>query len=386
MLLMVVGRVGEIMNNIEKLIIVIRVDSSVIIGSGHVMRCLTLADELKHRGANVIFICREHTGHLTRLIENKGYKVELLPRTEIEYISSANDVAHAAWLGVPLHQDADDTIMALKRIKPSWLIVDHYAIDNRWETKLRPFVNKIMVIDDLADRPHDCDLLLDQNLYQALETRYDNLVSQSCNKLLGPKYALLRSEFASARKKLRQRDGYVKRLLVFFGGVDPTNETEKTLQALIGNIDHQIEVDVVVGSGNIHKEQIHNLCSAQNGFIFHCQVNNMAELMASADLSIGGGGATTWERCFLGLPSITIVVAENQLEASLAVEKAGAAWNLGWHENVSVKSIMDAIKHALDNPDLLLDMSLKGQRLMGRSDNSDNSTVTKYIMGGIIHG
>jgi len=373
------------MSMVESFYVAFRVDASLQIGSGHVMRCLTLADELKHRGANVIFICRAHSGHLTSLIENKGYKLELLPQTGIEYISSANDVAHAAWLGVPLLQDADDTITALKGIKPNWLIVDHYAIDNRWETKLRPYVCKIMVIDDLADRPHDCDLLLDQNLYQKLETRYYNMVPQSCHNLLGPKYALLRSEFASARKKLRQRDGHVRRLLVFFGGVDPTNETEKTLQALTGNIDLQIEVDVVVGSGNIHKEQIQNLCSAQNGFIFHCQVNNMAELMASADLSIGGGGATTWERCFLGLPSITIVVAENQLEASMAVENAGAAWNLGWHENVSVTSIMHAIKHALDNPNLLREMSLKGQRLMERSDNSDNSTVTKYIMEGI-HG
>jgi len=352
------------MSMVESFYVTFRVDASLQIGSGHVMRCLTLADELKHRGANVIFICREHPGHLTSMIENKGYKVELLPRTEIEYISSAKDVAHAAWLGVPLHQDADDTITALKRTKPNWLIVDHYAIDNRWETKLRPYVGKIMVIDDLADRPHDCDLLLDQNLYQKLETRYDNMVPQSCHNLLGPKYALLRSEFASARKKLRQRDGHVRRLLVFFGGVDPTNETEKTLQALIGNIDHQIEVDVVVGSGNIHKEQIQDLCSAQNGFIFHCQVDNMAELMAAADLAIGAGGTATWERCALGLPAIVISVADNQINIAYSADKAGVVSYLGESSNVKVSELTNKIVSTLSSTNSISCMSIKALNLV----------------------
>ena len=204
--------------------------------------------------------------------------------------STSKDLAHAAWLGVPWQQDATETLAALGETQPAWLIVDHYALDLRWESILRPRVGKIMVIDDLADRPHDCELLLDQNLYQDMETRYDPLVPATCAKLLGPKYALLRPEFAQARKNLRQRDGQVMRILVFFGGVDPTNETAKAIHALASIADRQFAVDVVVGSGNPHKQQIENLCAEHEGFHYHCQVDNMAELMAAADLAIGAGG------------------------------------------------------------------------------------------------
>ena len=252
-------------NESDVLKVVFRTDSSLQIGSGHVMRCLTLADELRLRGADVMFVCREHPGNLIGLIEAKGYPVVRLPQAEVEYTAAPEDLAHATWLGVSWQQDAADTIAAIGDTQPQWLIIDHYAIDHRWEEKLRSDVGKIMVIDDLADRPHNCDLLLDQNLYQAMQTRYDNLVPISCQKLLGPKYALLRPEFAAARKSLQLRDGQVKRVLVFFGGVDPSNETGKALQALAGFIDRQFEVDVVVGGGNLHKEQIQKFCEAHDG-------------------------------------------------------------------------------------------------------------------------
>ena len=172
--------------------IIFRTDASLLIGSGHVMRCLTLADELRLRGSNVMFICREHPGNLIDLIKDKGFTVAALQQPKTEYFMTPEDVAHAAWLGVSWKNDATDTIPILGKTKPSWLIVDHYAIDCRWENMLRHHVGKIMVIDDLADRSHDCDLLLDQNLYQDMETRYNHLVSNSCLKFLGPKFALLR--------------------------------------------------------------------------------------------------------------------------------------------------------------------------------------------------
>ena len=264
--------------------IVFRTDASLQIGTGHVMRCLTLADELRQRGAVVSFVCREHPGNLIGLIEGKGYSVKRLPQPTSEYFVTSEDVAHAAWLGVPWQQDATETLAALGKMQPEWLIVDHYALDCRWESILRPNVGRIMVIDDLADRSHDCDLLLDQNLYQNMATRYDELVPATCAKLLGPKYALLRPEFAQARNNLRQRDGRVRRILVFFGGVDPTNETEKAIHALVSIADRQFAVDVVVGGGNPHKQQIENLCAEHEGFHYHCQVDNMAELMAAGQI------------------------------------------------------------------------------------------------------
>jgi spore coat polysaccharide biosynthesis predicted glycosyltransferase SpsG/RimJ/RimL family protein N-acetyltransferase len=210
-----------------------------------------------------------------------------------------------------------------------------------------------MVIDDLADRSHDCDLLLDQNLYQTMDIRYKDLLPCDCKKLLGPRYALLRPEFVEARKNLRQRDGQVSRALVFFGGVDPTNETEKALHALANIVDLKIEVDVVVGSGNLHNEQIQNLCAANEGLHYHCQVDNMAELMAAADLAIGAGGTTTWERCALGLPSIVTVVANNQKELAETGARNGLLYYIGEAYSVTVEKLLDVLKFSMSFPETL---------------------------------
>lgn len=357
--------------------IIFRTDSSLQIGSGHVMRCLTLADELRQRGAGIVFVCREHPGNLISMIEGKGHPVVRLAQSADEFTAAADDVAHAAWLGVTWQQDAAETIAAMEKELPGWLVVDHYALDRRWEEALRPHIGRIMVIDDLADRAHDCDLLLDQNLYEGMETRYDTLVSKSCHKMLGPKYALLRPEFVTARKNLRQRDGQVKRVLVFFGWVDPTNETEKALQALTGINDRQFDVDVVVGSGNLHKEQIQKICKVNDRLHYHCQVDNMAELMAKADLAIGAGGCTTWERCFLGLPTIASIIALNQTETTLAVARREAIWCLGTIENVCPQKLANAIENALANPSACRAMGENALQLMGTS--TETSCILTHL-------
>ncbi len=350
--------------NSNTLTIVIRADSSQQMGSGHVMRCLTLADELRQRGAQVLFICRELPGNLINLIEEKGYQVLRLQRPGAEYCAIPDDVAHSAWLGVSWEQDVVDTINELPVETPQWLIIDHYAIDSRWEEKLRPQVGKIMVIDDLADRQHDCDLLLDQNLYEGMESRYNNLVHESCNKLLGSKYALLRPEFTIARKNLRQRDGVVKRILVFFGGVDPTNETEKALQALASISDRQFEVDVVVGCGNRHKKRIKKICVENDAFHYHCQVNNMAELMVAANLAIGAGGSTTWERCSLGLPALVIALAENQVNIAQSADNAGVLKCLGKLSEITSEVLLQQISTTIASEVILNTMSEKALNLV----------------------
>jgi UDP-2,4-diacetamido-2,4,6-trideoxy-beta-L-altropyranose hydrolase len=344
---------------------VFRVDASFTIGIGHVMRCLTLADELRHRGAGVMFVCRELTGHLVPIIKGKGYPVVRLPQPGTECIATPEDVLHASWMGVSWMLDAAETIAAMGETKPHWLIIDHYAIDRRWEEEIRPHVGQIMVIDYRADRPHDCDLLLDQNLYQAMESRYDNLTPATCKKLLGPTHVLLRPEFAASRKTLRRRDGQVRRVLVFYGGVDSTNETGKALQALAGIADRLFEVDAVVGGGNTHKEEIQRFCEAHVGFHYHCQVDDMAKLMAASDLAIGGGGTTTWERCFLGLPTIAMIVAENQTKTTVEVARKGAAFCLGYSKDVDAIQLARAIENALANPAALRAMSENAMLLMG---------------------
>lgn len=330
--------------------IVFRTDASLQIGSGHVMRCLTLADELRQRGADVSFICREHPGHLCSLIEDKGYPVARLPQAGNGVTATSEDDGHAAWLGVAWEEDAVETVAVIEESKPEWLIVDHYALDRRWEETLRPYVGRIMVIDDLADRPHDCDLLLDQNLYGEMERRYNNLLSESCKRLLGPRYALLRPEFAAARTGLRQRSGEIKRVLVFFGGVDPTNETVKALQAVAGIRDRQFEVDVIVGGGNPQREEIETLCAADNSFHYHCQVDNMAELMAAADLAVGAGGTATWERCAVGLPSIVTAVADNQKELAETGARNGLHFYMGEALAVSTEQLLTVLRFTLSFP------------------------------------
>lgn len=317
------------------------------------MRCLTLADELRLRGADVEFVCREHHGNLIDFIEGKGYPVVRLPLQEVGYGANPEDLTHAEWLGALWKQDAVDTCNALGEIKVDWLIIDHYAIDHRWESTLAPQVCNIMVIDDLADRPHDCDILLDQNLYENMEVRYHNLVPEDCIRLLGPKFALLRPEFYAARKTLRQRDGRIGRVLVFFGGVDPTNETQKVLESLANIAARSFEVNVIVGSENPYKEQIQSFCASYDGFHYHCQVQNMAELMAEADLALGAGGCATWERCALGLPSIVTVVADNQKELAAFGARAGLFIKLGEFSEVSKDTIMSALRFALNSPEAL---------------------------------
>lgn len=176
--------------------IVFRVDSATQIGSGHLMRCLTLATALREKGATCAFVCRSHPNNLIALLRQKGFTVYELPQgTEPR---SSDD------LGVPLEVDAQQTQTLLEKLgQVDWLVVDHYGIDANWERFLRPWVKRIFVIDDLADRPHDCDVLLDQN-YTHRQDRYDGLVPAHCSLLLGPQYALLRSEFIAAREKLEK--------------------------------------------------------------------------------------------------------------------------------------------------------------------------------------
>jgi len=343
--------------------IYIRTDSSTEIGTGHVMRCLTLADILRGKGAEVKFICRDLPGNISDFIEKKGYFVYRLPY-QGRKIGQKNCYAH--WLGADWSIDAEQTKDIIRQNNLiDWLIIDHYAIDINWERKLRPYVKKIMVIDDLANRPHDCDLLLDQNFYEDLEKRYDKLVPGHCVKLLGPKYALLRPEFIAARKKVKVRDGRVKRILVFFGGSDPTNETAKALEAIRMLNRPDIITDVVVGSANPRKEQIRLMCQSIQNTNFYCQVDNMALLMARADLAIGAGGGTTWERCCLGLPTIAISVADNQKEVLNVLHKYGVLWNLGCYYGVGINNIIEKIKLCLSKPECIELMAKKALMLIG---------------------
>lgn len=342
-----------------------RCDASVAIGTGHIMRCLTLAEKLRKNGAQVSFVCRKTEGDLIDWIKSiKEFVVYTLPPDQKLNYSTQELPGQNNSFEWETDLKHTKTILLKEKTEIHWLIVDHYGLDYRWEQKLRPFIKKIFAIDDLANRQHDCDLLLDQNLYKNIKSRYNSLVPYYCKKLLGPRYALLRSEFEEARKNIRKRDGIVRRILVSFGGSDPTNETLKTLKAL-NLLDYpDIFVDVVVGLNNPYKEQIKQICYHMRKTSFYCQADNMADMMSNSDLAIGAGGSTTWERCCMGLPSLIISVAPNQEAIAQEVENLGGAFYIGDSKNVTPELIKKEIFKTLADHNILLEMAKRSAELI----------------------
>lgn len=305
------------------------------------MRCLTLADTLRARGAEVRFISRAHSGGASALIGQRGYACHVLPAGAPA--DSAGDLAHSAWLGATWNEDLAQSAAALADWPADWLVVDHYALDWRWESAMRKYAAHIVAIDDLADRRHDCDLLLDQNFYRDMDRRYDGLVSDTCVRLLGPGHALLRPEFEAAARDLHRTAGPVQRILVFMGGMDQDNATGIALQGLQDVARDNVWIDVVLGASAPHREQVSALCDSMPNVHLHVQVNNMAELMARADLAIGACGSATWERCFLGLPTIAIVLADNQRKSAADLAEAAYIVNLGDLATVTPQAVARAV-------------------------------------------
>lgn len=331
--------------------IVFRVDASIDIGSGHVMRCLTLADLFKAQGLVCHFICREHPGNMIDHIRQSGYQVHELQAVDPGCVAE-NDgqdeplLAHSHWLGVSQQEDANECIPLLHSLKPDWLIVDHYAMDSRWENLVRHACKKVFVIDDLADRSHDCDLLLDQNLGRRSED-YAELVPLNCHLLIGPQYALLRPEFAALREcSLEYRkQPKIERILITMGGVDKDNATGRVLEALQHcSLPNDCRISVVMGANAPWLESVHQQ-ALKMPWPTEVLVNikDMADRMARSDLAIGAAGSTSWERCCLGLPTALVVLAKNQSAAAKSLCDANAALCLGLDA-----SFAEDIKRMLD--------------------------------------
>jgi UDP-2,4-diacetamido-2,4,6-trideoxy-beta-L-altropyranose hydrolase len=331
--------------------IAFRADASDEIGNGHIMRCVTLANTLVERGEQCHFICRTLTGPARNAILEGGHGLHLLPQAE-----GQNDrpMAHASWLDGGWQQDAEDSRRIASECAAVWLVVDHYALDEQWEGRLRSSVARIAVIDDLADRHHDCDLLLDQNLHAEPILRYAGLVPDVAQKLLGPRYALLRKEFGSgAIAKLEGTN-----VLVAFSGADPLHLTVMTLQAL----DKHHDVTVVANSQNSDLEEIQRLCGAAR-WPLHVDANTMATLMQQAAMAVGAGGGMVWERAALGLPSIAVIVADNQRQQVQNVNATGMLMQL---DGAKVKSsnLRAAIELLLDSVELRKSMSDTCRRMV----------------------
>ncbi len=335
--------------------IAIRVDSSLQIGSGHVMRCLTLADILKN-DAEILFLCRPHEGNLIFHIREKGFLVRVLEKPT--GISDSN-LIHSEWLGATQKQEIDQCLNLLREEYFDWMIVDHYALDIVWQSAMKKYYKKLLVIDDLGDRKHSCDVLLDQN-HGSNQRKYYNLVPKKCLLLMGPEFALLREEFAKMRNKSLKRrlDPVLKKILINLGGVDKKDQTTEILKRLNDcNLNNKIEIIVVLGQKAPH---LNSVKDAANNSLYNVTVktgvSEFAQLMSSADLAIGAGGTTTWERCCLGLPTIQLVIAENQRALTDALSSIEALIYLD-----SLDDIQSAIIMAQKN---LKDLSINSLSLV----------------------
>ena len=334
-----------------------RVDASASIGSGHLMRCLALAEALRHKNISSTFLCRAFPDHAGDVVLRHGFDLRLLP---IGTQTALPPPPHATWLGASPEEDATACAAQLPN-GTDILVVDHYALDAQWETAMRRFSTTQLVIDDLADRPHSCDVLLDQNLAPQMENRYAGLLPTTCRRLLGPSYALLNPSFAPAATVATERTT-VRRLLLFFGGGDTDNLTCRALRELT-SVD--LPADVVIGSANPHRAEVEALCKSSNGrWTLHVQTSHMPERMLQADLALGTGGCSHWERCLLGLPALVVTTAANQVSATRMVAQSGACQNLGDVQSLTDGQFLQGVEKLLQNPQTLQAMSRAAKALM----------------------
>lgn len=344
--------------------IAFRADASLYLGTGHVMRCLTLGDGLREYGANCRFICSEQPGHLLDIIRERGFEVRALLPTELhckgKAIQEESLPSHAPWYGIDWKADAHQTLEALKDAPVDWLIVDHYGLDARWQYAVRPRCQRLMVLDDLADRRHDCYMLLDQNLGRTAAD-YASLVPASSKILAGPRFALLRPEFAALREYSVDRRAIpgLKQLLITMGGVDNHNATSKILSALaVCTLPDDCRVTVVLGP---HAPWLEQVCDQASHMPWRTEVltnvRDMAILMADSDLAITAAGGTCWEVLCLGLPTALLAVAANQLLSATSLNQLGAAYFLGCFDDSSVSDVEARLSCLLEDDSTRLRMS-----------------------------
>jgi len=358
--------------------VVFRVDGSPLIGTGHVMRCLTLARALREAGESCRFICREHEGDLTARIREENFEVTKLNNTKATPMireGTVSDQNYESWLGASWQEDATQTIEAIDE-EVALLVVDHYGVDQRWEKALRPHVSKIMAVDDLANRHHDCDILLDQNLVANFQSRYDSLMPSSCIRLLGPEFALLQPEYSKLRATAAPRTEPVRRILISFGGADRANLTGLSVSAFLKVGRSEIEVDVVISNDSSHAAQIAYYASLHPNIHIHHSLPSLAHLILKADLAIGAAGTTSWERCCLGLPSIVVTLAENQKPIAKELEKRSLVCWIGDSGTVAEREMIDALVSVIERPSL----EQWSRRCLSVTDGCGTTRVAALLM------
>lgn len=319
--------------------ILIRVDSSTTIGTGHVMRCLVLANKLRQNGCDVKFICRNHPGNLIKIIESQGFFVYSLKAM------ASVGISYETWIGSNWNSDAKETIKIAKLNNVKLLIVDHYGLDANWESKVSHFVDKLVVIDDLANRNHSCNILIDQNLWSDQYERYNKLIPAQCTTLLGLEYALLRDSFSYNRQRKIIKN---QQVIAFFGGGDPTGESEKILKAMLSMRAPPFNLFIVHGSSVIQ----HNLKKAveeRTDITLTESLSNYDHVLSTSQYAFGASGSSNWERFCLGVPTSLVSVADNQVELAKHLGFLGLVRYLGDARNLTCDDYRQELQWISDN-------------------------------------
>ena len=329
--------------------VAIRVDASWQIGTGHVMRCLVLAKKLLEKGHEVWMVSRVLKGNFIDVCQSEGVKVIPLPAVEKNHTPSTkqNDLPHSHWLETTQEIDSKQSLVALSFFHPDWVICDHYALDSRFERTMAAAGTKILVIDDLANRQHECHILLDQNPFPHFETRYQNLIPETSLILLGPKYALLRDNFYQLRnnpKKIKNQ------IFVFFSGTDPTEENLKFIKACQHFESLPFQIKMIYGMGNKKKEDI--LCFPQPDFLVCIEsLPDFDSELCASRYAIGSAGVNAIERACLKIPSTLVCLTNDQRPMAEHLAKTGLYRYLGEGENTRVEDYIEEITWLCENLD-----------------------------------
>ena len=333
--------------------LIIRADASTRIGTGHIMRCIALAQAWQDRDGDVTFLSYCDSETLCQRIIDEDFDLIPIEKTHPEPydLNSTLKVLSA------MSHDLSATI--------PWLVIDGYHFTPDYQKAIRENSYRLLVIDDMDHLNHyHADILLNQNIY-ASSLHYS--CDKDTLKLLGCEYVLLRREFLKYKDWIRKIPEKAKKFLVTMGGGDPDNVTLKVIRALNNLDDHDIEVKIIVGPANLNINSLEKeLRLSPFTFQLLLNVSNMPELMAWADIAISAGGSTCWEMAFMGLPNLIVTLADNQAGIAEGLGKAGAGIDLGWHEDISIKQCTQAVKEILQDKNKRSCLSEQGQKIVNR--------------------
>lgn len=340
--------------------ILFRCDASTAIGSGHVMRCMALAKAWQKVGGRGCFLTAETIAALDARFTDEDFQHE-------RFAVDAGTL-----------EDADETNVWARRLGARWVVVDGYRFTPDYIRRLKTSGVRVLVFDDHARFDfYEADVVLNQNI-DAKAERYK--YAASTQLLLGADYILLRPEFLVERPR-KEIAGVARTLLITLGGSDSENVTSTVVRALprLGN---EFEATVVVGGGSPHYESLRTLVEGLPGKTSPGKIRlvrslaNMAPPMREADVAIAAPGGTCWELAFLGVPMILITLSRDQEANAVAISKAGAAWSLGWHANLSEREIGDSIRNLMNNVASRRALSERGQKLV---DGQGAARVVEFL-------